>query len=101
MAKYFSLVQDIPSISIQDYCGGSSVLTQTALDKILCARVMKPEGGGTNAMPIEAWYKGSGNITIGDYNAFPVGSVIWDYTSATKAVYFKVAAATWVSETLT
>lgn len=101
MAKYFSVVQDIPAVSIQDYCGGSSVITQTALDKILCAFVMKSETGGNTAMPITAWYKGSGNITIADYNAFPVGSIIWDYTSATKAVYFKVAASTWVSETLT
>ena len=43
-------------------------------------------------------YWETGTITLSNYNAFPIGSIIWDYVGFT--LNTKTGATTWKSETL-
>lgn len=43
----------------------------------------------------ECLYLGSSALTIAEFNALPIGSVIWAPAISTPAVYLKTAAAAW------
>lgn len=55
--------------------------------------------GADGKEKIIADYVGT-SITTSDYNGFPIGSKIFDYSSSTKKIYVKSAATTWVAVTI-
>lgn len=69
-------------------------ITKAAADKLkVCMRMQGHLGETVFAVSNEA-------LTISDYNGFPVGSVVVDAHSATKAIQVKTGATTWVKEDL-
>lgn len=51
--------------------------------------------GGSSLVWFEATYLGSGALTLADYNAFPIGSRIFDFQSG--KIHLKTGATSWVS----
>ncbi len=53
-------------------------------------------GGGVNgALYVVGFWTGSGAITLSNYNAFPIGSIIYDHQAF--KTHYKTAATTWKS----
>lgn len=97
MATFLSTTRDIPAASLVQLFPNT---TQVALDKLISVAMDSAEGLQSNAIPVRAIYGSTVAINTADYNDFPIGSTILDLKGATKKLYGKSGATTWLATTL-